>query len=203
MMFEHTVGDVIRVMEHKITKRNRTKEHKREPTLGTTMGSAESAEQDSEEDDKVEEKGRGKSTRSAFNINENNLSPIESVKPEDAAKMKAEVMGMLDDKKLAEKLLSMIEETGLKVPLQDLHAMIHDALKLQGGSAGDCELLNDSILYQYAYLEKLIRSCKDERDPEGPSQKLLRGKDYEYNATLSVTREKVAKLMELAEEATE
>ena len=31
--------------------------------------------------------------------------------------MKAEVMGMLDDKKLAEKLLSMIEETGLKVPL--------------------------------------------------------------------------------------
>jgi len=46
--------------------------------------------------------------------------------------MKAEVIGMLEDKQLAEGLLRMIEDTGLKIPLQDLYAMIRDTLKLKG-----------------------------------------------------------------------
>ena len=33
----------------------------------------------------------------------------------------------------------------------------------------DFDTLNESILYQYAYLEKLITICKDEKNPKGYS----------------------------------
>ena len=47
--------------------------------------------------------------------------------------------------------------------------MIREYLQESGTSEGDCKLLTQSILYQYAYLEKLIRECKHEKDPKGPS----------------------------------
>ena len=70
---------------------------------------------------------------SAFDVGAQSLSVTQQngfsgkVQSEDTAKIKSEVMGMFDDKSVAEGLILMIEETGLKVPLKDLHAMIKDA----------------------------------------------------------------------------
>jgi len=63
---------------------------------------------------------------------------------------------MLDDKSLADNLLKTIIETGVRAPLKDIQAMIREFLQLQGKSEGDCDMLTESILYQYAYLEQLI-----------------------------------------------
>ena len=56
-------------------------------------------------------------------------------------------------------------------------------------------MLTDSILYQYAYLEKLIKECKISKDPKCPSQLIVKGKDRNYNASLKETRGKLDKLM--------
>ena len=60
--------------------------------------------------------------------------------------------------------------------LNNAHEMIR--------TKADSETLDESILYQYAYLENLIQVCKDENHPSKPSQKLLRGKDEQYNSHL-------------------
>lgn len=164
----------MRVMEHKIQNRNEA--------LNTVAATGQTDGQDEEEEDD-DELASAKQTSPSYGRQE---------QQHDVGEMKAEVIGMLEDKQLAEGLLRMIEDTGLKIPLQDLYAMIRDTLKLKGRKQqDDCELLNESILYQYAYLEKLIRSCKDEKDPRGPSQKLLRGNDHRFNASLSEARDKV------------
>ena len=54
---------------------------------------------------------------------------------------------------------------------------------------------------QYAYLERLMKVCLDEKHPSGPSQKLIRGKDKVFNADLSHTRQKVQDLIKMADEA--
>ena len=57
------------------------------------------------------------------------------------------------------------------MPMKEIEAILKDALtKLQAESEKtDLETLNESILYQYAYLEKLIKVCKDEKNPKGYS----------------------------------
>ena len=97
----------------------------------------------------------------------------------------------------------MVTEMGIKAPLRKVQSMIKEYLQTTGHSEGDCELLTESILYQYAYLEKLIRTCKDERDPKGPSQTLIRGKDLEYNAEIKEARKMVTNLAKMVEEAEE
>ena len=65
----------------------------------------------------------------------------------------------------------------------------------------DHETLDESILYQYAYLENLIRACKKENKPAGPSQKLVRGKDNKYNNNLDEARKMAKKLLKMADKA--
>ena len=79
------------------------------------------------------------------------------------------MLSMLEDKRLAESILTITNEMGIEAPLEDVQAMIREYLQESGTSEGDCKLLTQSILYQYAYLEKLIRECKHEKDPKGPS----------------------------------
>lgn len=58
-------------------------------------------------------------------------------------------------------------------------------------------------MYQYAYLEKLIKVCKDEKNPKGYSQLILNGKDKQYNAMMNDAKKQVERVMRLAEKATE
>ena len=65
----------------------------------------------------------------------------------------------------------------------------------------DHEIIDESILYQYAYLENLIQVCKEERDPDLPAQKLIRGKDEQYNAHLIEARRMCKKVLSMADKA--
>ena len=65
----------------------------------------------------------------------------------------------------------------------------------------DHEVLDESILYQYAYLENLIQVCRDEKNPKGPSQRIIRGKDQKYNAHLVEARKMAKKVLQMADKA--
>ena len=84
--------------------------------------------------------------------------------------------------------------------LKDVKTMLTDAHEVIRKKA-DHETLDESILYQYAYLENLIQVCKDERNPSKPDQKLLRGKDVEHNAHLDEARKMCKKVLRLADKA--
>ena len=45
----------------------------------------------------------------------------------------------------------------------------------------DHETLCESILFQFAYLETLIESCRQEKNPEGEIARLIKGKDQQHN----------------------
>ena len=57
------------------------------------------------------------------------------------------------------------------MPMNEIEAILKDALqKMQAESEkSDLDTLNESILYQYGYLEKLMKVCKDEKNPKGYS----------------------------------
>ena len=63
------------------------------------------------------------------------------------------------------------------------------------------ETLSESILFQYAYLEKILALCKQEKHPKEPSQKILRGKDPKYNKSLIDARKAVERVMRMADVA--
>ena len=78
--------------------------------------------------------------------------------------------------------------------------MLADAHEVYRKKA-DHEVIDESILYQYAYLENLIQVCKDERDPDLPAQKIIRGKDEQYNAHLHEARKMCKKVLNMADKA--
>lgn len=55
----------------------------------------------------------------------------------------------------------------------------------------DRETLRDSTLYQFAYLERLLSLCKDQKNPRSQSQMIISGKDREFNGELRSARELV------------
>lgn len=89
-----------------------------------------------------------------------------------------------NNKQIQQNLLQKINELGLKLSLKDLTKLLKEFSEHTGQKLDqrDCETLSESILYQYAYLEKLMKTCKDEKDPKGASQMLVRGKDPKYNS---------------------
>ena len=107
--------------------------------------------------------------------------------------------GGIDDE-IVQKLLGSIQDLGLSTQLKDVKTMLNNAHEMIREKA-DHETLDESILYQYAYLENLIQVCKDERNPSKPSQKLLRGKDEEYNSHLDEARRMCKKVLRMADKA--
>ena len=91
------------------------------------------------------------------------------------------------------------------MPMNEIEVILKDALqKMQAESEkSDLDTLNESILYQYGYLEKLMKVCKDEKNPKGYSQLIINGKDKQYNAMMTDALRQVERVMRLAEKATE
>ena len=67
-------------------------------------------------------------------------------------------------------------------------------------SRSDHETLSESILYQYASLERLMQVCKEQKNPRSKSQLLLTGKDPVFNREISQARQTVEKIIEMADE---
>ena len=65
----------------------------------------------------------------------------------------------------------------------------------------DHETLAESSLYQYAYLERLLQACKQEKNPRSKSQLLVTGKDKAFNSEILGARQLVDKVIEMADEA--
>ena len=118
---------------------------------------------------------------------------------------------------MLEELIKNINELDLTRPLNELHqvlraqwqkadAAVAPSVMSGGGggsprNVGDYETLSESILYQYAYLERLIQICRKEKSANSPSQLLVHGKDPKYNGQLSDARKKVSQLIQMAEAA--
>ena len=63
------------------------------------------------------------------------------------------------------------------------------------------DTLSESILFQYAYLERILAVCKLEKHPADPGQKILKGKDQKYNMSLEEARQAAERVMKMADEA--
>lgn len=64
----------------------------------------------------------------------------------------------------------------------------------------DHETLSESILYQYAYLERLMQVCKEQKNPRSKSQLLITGKDAVFNHEITQARQTVERIIEMADE---
>ena len=183
-MFEHTIQDVMKVMDHKIAKRN---QETRDAILKSRKDEDEKAAEAAAAEEK---KSGGALSKSNSPVREEPSEQISQLDSAAAAQLQQDYINLVDDKKMAEGLLHTIIGLGVRAPLKDVQAMIKEFLQLQlkDEITGDSETLIESILYQYAYLENLIRTCKEEKDPKGPSQRIIRGTDAQYNAKLSEAR---------------
>ena len=100
--------------------------------------------------------------------------------------------------KLIEVARKVLLDLGLKPKVEQMQEMLKEVFAEENRS--DHETLSESILYQYAYLERLMQVCKEQKNPRSKSQLLITGKDAVFNHEITQARQTVERIIEMADE---